>query len=152
MKKITKIRITLGAFIVLLILSGITAFPIKTEIDFMYQNQKVFPNLLEQWIGELYQLISDTPPLFFYGTDWLAFAHIIIALFFIPIYKNPTQYQLNLTIGMIACLAIFPLAFVCGAIRGIPFFHQLIDCSFGIIGFLVLLFINRQINLLKYEK
>jgi hypothetical protein len=51
--------------------------------------------------------------------------------------------------GMIACIAVFPLAFICGPIRGIPFFHQIIDISFGFFGFILLLNIYNNINQLK---
>ena len=33
---------------------------------------------------------------------------------------------------------IFPLAFIAGPIRGITFYWQLIDCSFGVFGFALL--------------
>lgn len=84
-----------------------------------------------------------------YGTDWLAFAHIVISLFFIPVILKPIHYKHNLIVGIISCVLIFPLAFVCGPIRGIPFFHQLIDCLFGLFGFLYLYFILRKINQLE---
>ena len=148
----TKIKIGIISFVSLLILSGITAFPVQSEINFLHEIKELFPLFMQKWILELHQVISETPEIIFYGTDWLAFAHIIIALFFIPVYKNPIAYQMNLKIAMLACLAVFPLAFICGPIRGIPFFHQLIDCSFGIIGFLFLLYINKQINFLKHEQ
>jgi hypothetical protein len=150
-----KIRIHLLLFAALLILSGVTAFPIQTEIGFLHHNKELFPPLMEEWIKTLYQAIDHTPQLMFYGTDWLAFAHIVIALFFIPVYIHPQRYQLNLRIAMAACLLIFPLAFIFGPIRGIPFFHQLIDCSFGLAGYLYLQFILRKINQLTpvtYEK
>lgn len=151
MKTKRKINLLLSTFISLLILSGITAFPIKTEIEYLSAVKYVFPDFMANWIDELHELINATPTVMFYGTDWLAFAHIIISLFFIPLFKNPIQHQVNLKIGIIACFAIFPLAFICGPIRNIPFFQQLIDCSFGIIGFAFLLYINSLINTLKNE-
>ncbi len=39
---------------------------------------------------------------------------------------------------MIACVLVVPLALICGPLRGIPFFWRLIDCSFGILGFIPL--------------
>lgn len=147
----TDIQISLVFFITLLVLSGITAFPVKTEIFYLNSIKHLFSPGIIAWADKLSFFIANTPDLMFYGTDWLAFAHIIISLFFIPVYRNPVKHQANLHIGMIACLAVFPLAFICGPIRGIPFTHQLIDCSFGVIGFAVLYFINRQINRLKHE-
>lgn len=149
MKTHTKIRTALVLFIVLLVFSGITAFPLKTEMAFLVVHRDMFPSSLSLWIEDVCRAISQTPNVVLYGTDWLAFAHIIIALFFIPVYIDPVKYKVNLIIGMIACSAVFPLAFICGPIRGIPFFHQLIDCSFGLIGILFLFFILSDINKLK---
>ena len=149
MKPITKIRLTLIVFISLLILSGITAFPLRGEMDFLMSYKHVFPDFMQLWIEEIYHAIIQTPDLVLYGTDWLAFAHIVIALFFIPVYIDPERYKANLVIAMVACAAVFVIAFVCGPIRGIPFFHQLIDCSFGFIGFWPLLYTYKKINQLK---
>ncbi len=140
------IRLHLSLFILLLLLSGITAFPIQTEIAFLQDHKHIFPPLLSAWITQLYTNILSTPSVMLYGTDWLAFAHIVIALFFIPVYLDPVKHKINLRIGMLACLLIFPLAFVCGPIRNIPFFHQLIDCSFGVFGFIYLYFVFSKIN------
>jgi hypothetical protein len=137
-------------FVIILMISGITAFPIQTEIDFMYAHLKNFPIELHDWITRLYHNIHSTPDVMFYGTDWLAFAHIIIGLFFVPVYIDPVKHKANLYVGMAACLMIFPLAFICGPIRDIPFFHQLIDCSFGMIGILYLYFILRKVNKLQH--
>jgi hypothetical protein len=149
MRTIPKLRLALAAFIALLVLSGVTAFPVITEIDFLFEHKNIFPGFLMQWIAELYRAIHKTPPAVLYGTDWLAFAHIVIALFFIPVYANPVKYKINLQVGMAACILVFPLAFICGPVRGIPFFHQLADCSFGLFGFLLLLFIHKKINHLE---
>ena len=146
------IKIHLTGFMSLLILSGVTAFPIQTEINYLFKNKNVFPQFMIDWIDKLYSIIHQTPDIMFYGTDWLAFAHIIIALFFIPVFIDPVKHKVNIIIGMIACLLVFPLAFICGPIRGIPFFHQLIDCSFGVIGIIYLYFILNKINHLKENK
>jgi len=143
------IRIHLLLFMSLLLLSGITAFPVKTEISLLYYYQDHFPDFLSNWIVRLFFELNETPDVMFYGTDWLAFAHSVISLFFIPVYQKPQQYKANITAGMAACGLVFPLAFICGPLRGIPFFHQLIDCSFGLFGFLYLLYILKKINQLK---
>ena len=80
------IRRHLVLFMLILMLSGITAFPIQTEIDFMYSHITSFPNVFADWITTLYNNIHSTPDVMFYGTDWLAFAHIIISLFSVPLH------------------------------------------------------------------
>ena len=47
---------------------------------------------------------------------------------------------------MIACVLVIPLALVCGPKRGIPFYWQLIDCSFGVGGLLVLAMVYKMIR------
>jgi hypothetical protein len=150
-KLLQRLRCALVIFILLLALSGITAFPLVTEIDFLFEHKEWFPGFLMQWIAELHRDIHKTPAPMLYGTDWLAFAHIVISLFFIPVYINPVKYKVNLRVGMAACVLIAPLAFICGPLRSIPFFHQLIDCSFGLFGFLLLLYIHKKINRLEKE-
>jgi hypothetical protein len=49
---------------------------------------------------------------------------------------------------MIACVMIFPLAFIAGAIRQIPIAWRLIDCAFGLIGIIPLAICYHKIKLL----
>jgi len=149
---IKHIRIVLVVFIVLLVLSGVTAFPIETELGLLVQFKSLFPLLFQQWITSVCKAVSDTNkmyPYLSYGTDWLAFAHLVIAVVFIGPLKDPVKNIWVVQFGMIACAMIFPLAFIAGHIRGIPFFWQLIDCSFGLFGFLPLYYCYRKICLLE---
>ncbi len=148
----TKIRKALLRFIVLLALSGVTAFPLRMETQYLMSIRHLFPDTLSNWITKVYESVAATPDVVLYGTDWLAFGHLVIALFFIPVYIDPVKYKINLIMGMIACVGVFPIAFICGTIRGIPFFHQLIDCSFGVFGFLFLYYILKKINTLTINQ
>lgn len=147
-----KIRISLIIFIVLLVLSGITAFPLRSEMAFVMSHLHWWPTFALPWLNKVNTAINQTPDMVLYGTDWLAFAHLVIAMFFIPVYINPSQHKINLLVGMAACLAVFPLAFICGPIRGIPFFHQLIDCAFGAGGIILLLHIYKSIQQLETKQ
>ena len=149
MKEIQQIRKLVVFFIISLVLSGITAFPLKTEMIFLQEQCNLFPQFMCNWITEVNTSISKVDSLVLYGTDWLAFAHLVIASFFVGVYVNPVKNKFVVQVGMLACIAIFPLAFICGPIRGIPFFHQIIDCSFGIIGFIPLLIIYEKIKQLE---
>ena len=143
------IRRVVVVFMTLLILSGITAFPLVTEVNWMVTNISYFPTYFHSWIWNVYNAVHQTPSIVLYGTDWLAFAHIIIALFFIGVYQNPIRNKFNINIGIAACLFILPLAFICGPIRGIPFYHQIIDCCFGLFGLIPLIFIKNKIKHLE---
>src|SRR5688572_16721300 len=128
-------------FIFALVISGVTAFPIETELAIINNHIKVLPLFLQDWISKVYLAVKTTNvnyPFLSYGTDWLAFAHLVIATAFIGPLLDPVKNIWIIQWGMIACIGIFPLAFIAGPIRGIPFFHQLIDCSFGVVGFILL--------------
>jgi exosortase/archaeosortase len=64
----------------------------------------------------------------------------VIAGFFIGPLIHPASSRATLYTGIVACVAIIPLAMVCGSIRGIPFYWRLIDCSFGVIGVIPLIY------------
>lgn len=143
---IKTIRLHLVLFILALLFSGVTAFPLRAEIAFLVAHDDWFPSCVRPWLKHVSQALYATPDLVLYGTDWLAFAHIVIALFFIPVCQRPLQHKANIYIGMWACLLVFPLALIFGPLRGIPLFHRLIDCAFGLFGFLYLYYILKKIN------
>jgi hypothetical protein len=64
---------------------------------------------------------------------------------------NP-KHNWVIEFGMIACVLVMPLALICGHIREIPFFHQLIDCSFGVIGFMPLFICRKLISHLEKSR
>jgi hypothetical protein len=87
-----------------------------------------------------------------YGTDWLAFAHFVIAIAFIGPWRDPVKNVWVIEFGMIACVLVIPFALVMGQIRGIPLGWRLIDCSFGVVGFVPLWFVRRRIHALERSK
>ena len=136
-----KINYLIIIFIICLIASGLTAFPLETELELLVKCSANSPDFLKSFLNEVYQAIkstNDNYPFMSYGTDWLAFAHIVIAVAFIGPLKDPIKNIWVIQFGMIACVMIFPLAFICGPIRHIPMYWTLIDCSFGVIGFIPL--------------
>ncbi|MDR0332205.1 MAG: hypothetical protein LBI15_01960 [Dysgonamonadaceae bacterium] len=153
---VLKIRLLTLLFMAALIVSGITAFPIEIELRLATQllNSEVEnPNALQSWLVLVYEGIKTTNaefPFLAYGTDWLAFAHIVIALAFIGLYRDPVRNKWLVSWAMICCISVIPLALICGAIRQIPFFWQLIDIAFGVFGMIPLIYLRRLI--LKLEK
>jgi hypothetical protein len=153
-KQLKQIRFFIFSFVVLLIISGVTAFPIQWEFDLAHNCLKDSDrnSLIGQWFFNVYDAVTNTYekyPFMAYGTDWLAFAHIVIGIAFIGPYRDPIKNVWVIQFGMIASILVFPLAFIAGPIRGIPFFWQLIDCSFGVFGFLLLYYIHRKIKKLE---
>jgi hypothetical protein len=140
-KTLRQTRIILWTFIVFLALSGITAFPLETEMKFLVDNPQLYPSSFIPWLTQTYEAIHQTNityPFMAYGTDWLAFAHLVLAVVFIGAIKDPARNIWVIQFGMIACVMVFPLALIAGAVRNIPFYWRLIDCSFGVIGLIPL--------------
>lgn len=148
-RHLLKIRLLILFFIVMLALSGITAFPVETELHWLLQFKSGMPNGLQLWLTKVYEAIKDTNtnyPFLLYGYDWLAFAHLVIALMFIGPYREPIKNIWVIEWGMVACVCVLPLAFIAGPTRGIPVYWQLIDCSFGVIGIIPLYVCRRWIK------
>lgn len=137
-------------FIIALVVSGLTAFPLRWELDVAARLLGASDSAttgehagLTGWIVKVRNALRETDaehPFLAYGTDWLAFAHIVIAVFFIGPLKDPIRNEWVIRAGMIACVLVIPLALICGAIREIPMGWRLIDCSFGVFGFIPLWF------------
>jgi hypothetical protein len=154
-----RIRFWLAIFIVGLILSGVTAFPLQTELGWLISLfhssalQAIAQSTgLLQWIERVNDALRNTNtlyPFLAYGTDWLAFAHLVIAVAFIGPYIDPVRNKGVITFGLIACAGVLPLALIAGHFRGIPLPWRLIDCSFGIIGAVPLLICRRSILALE---
>ncbi|WP_055524360.1 hypothetical protein [Streptomyces graminilatus] len=151
------IRAWLVLFVVCLVLSGATAFPLVHELrwtESLLKALSVPDHLpgLTAWIGRVREGLDAADqryPFVLYGTDWLAFAHLVIAVAFYGPYRDPVRNIWVVEFGMIACAGIVPLALVCGPIRGIPFWWTVIDMSFGVIGVIPLYVVRKRIKRLE---
>lgn len=151
----TRFRIVLVLFMIGLILSGLTAFPLVWELNILHRligpgtwMENLFP-AMSAWITTIHDGLNEMQteqPWIFYGTDWLAFAHLFIAVAFIGPLRDPVRNKWIIDFGLVTCAGIFALAFICGPIRGIPVFWQLIDCSFGLVGAIPLLLCRHWIK------
>jgi len=145
-----RIRALITVFIVGLALSGITAFPLLHELDLLVAilGPPVQESGFVWWISHVRQALAETYrvwPFLGYGTDWLAFGHLVIALFFVGPLRDPVRNVWIIDAGLIACAGVIPLALICGEIRGIPLYWRLIDCSFGVFGAVPLWWVRRMI-------
>jgi hypothetical protein len=153
-----RIRLLLTVFVIGLVLSGLTAFPLVWEAgvldELLGQGSRIEASLpdLSRWISTVHRGLVETDaryPFILYGTDWLAFAHIVIAIAFWGPLRDPVKNVWVIEFGMIACALVVPLALICGPVRGIPPFWRLIDCSFGVFGILPLWQARRYVHLLE---
>lgn len=138
-----RIKLLLAFFMAALIVSGLTAVPLEWEAGLLLRT--LGPDsyvggrwaAMGSWISTVHTgltAVARDYPFLFYGMDWLAFAHLVIAIAFIGPYRDPVRNIWVIEFGLIACVLVIPLAMICGPIRGIPFFWRLIDCSFGVFG------------------
>jgi hypothetical protein len=156
-----RIRVWLVLFIAGLVLSGLTAFPLVRETAWLERACHVAPTApaggelpLQTWLRRVHDALETTGseyPFLAYGTDWLAFAHLVIAVAFVGPLIDPVRNKWVLVFGVIACLGVFPLALIAGPIRGIPLFWRAIDCSFGLFGAVPLLFCLRDVRRLEKQ-
>jgi hypothetical protein len=139
-----RIRILTGVFIAGLVISGLTAIPLEWELGVarkmlggIIDRSAPSQSALAYWLARVQQGIVETNakhPFIAYGTDWLAFAHFVIALAFVGAWRDPVRNIWLYQFGLSACLLVVPYALLFGGWRGIPLFWRLIDCSFGIAG------------------
>ena len=149
-KELKKIRVALLFFIVALFLSGATAIPIDSELQFLLNHTPANTDLRDWLLKVLsaYTLTKHQYPFLLYGYDWLAFAHFVLAILFIRPYKNPSRNIWVIEFGLITCLLIIPFAFIAGHFRNIPVGWRLIDCSFGVFGFALLWYCYSRLKLI----
>jgi hypothetical protein len=91
---IYKIRIRIWIIIIGLTLSGLTAFPIETELRWLYEHVMINPEFMREWLFAVYHAVkytNQTYPYLSYGTDWLAFAHLLFAVLFVGALKDPVK-------------------------------------------------------------
>jgi hypothetical protein len=149
-----RIRMWLALFAAGLVMSGLTAIPLDRETQLLVRVAgpgtpagALWP-AVASWLQLVTEAVHETArryPFLAYGTDWLAFAHVAIAIAFIGPWRDPVRNAWVVEFGLIACALVVPFALVAGAIRGIPLAWRLIDCSFGAIGGLTLLICRRSI-------
>lgn len=157
-----RIRLLTWLFIVGLVISGATAILLRTEVDWLVEltgaGQMVETPASTSapqwaiWLVEVRGALQENDgkhPMLFYGTDWLAFGHFVIAIAFIGVLRDPVRNRWLFDFGLIACVLVIPYALVFGAVRGIPFWWRMIDCSFGVFGFVPLWLCRKRVRELE---
>jgi hypothetical protein len=143
-----RVKYLLVVFIVLLILSGVTTIPLQNTIGEGTFMERLWPDLAH-WIAFIHQGVTDTYrdyPFMLYGLDWLAFAHVVIAIAFLGPLRDPVKNLWVIEFGMIACVLVVPTAMIFGPLRGIPFFWRVIDSAFGVFGTIPLWLSRRTVQ------
>ena len=141
-----------------MLLSGVTAIPLEWQLSVANRYFGIDTKLAEIlpdlsfWVTRIYTGLSSTYseyPFIAYGTDWLAFAHIVLAILFIGPLRDPVKNIWVIEFGIICCVLVIPFAMVFGSIREIPIFWRMVDCSFGVIGIIPLIIVRNEIKRLE---
>ena len=149
LKRLRRIRFWLAVFIMGLVLSGATACPLTWETGLVVRWLGPSDSGLATWLRTIHTGLVETDkhyPFLAYGTDWLAFAHLVIAVAFVGPWRDPVKNIWVIEFGLIACAMVLPLALIAGPLRGIPFGWRLIDCAFGVFGAIPMWLIRREIQ------
>ncbi|WP_170310657.1 hypothetical protein [Leucothrix arctica] len=153
-----KIKIWLSLFILGLFISGITAISLDLEMQIASKlfgsgtmMDSYFPDF-SQWIDRISAGLTDTYskyPFIAYGTDWLAFAHVVLAILFFGPLKDPVKNIWVIDFGIICCILVVPFAIIFGQVRDLPYVWTVIDSSFGVFGIIPLLIVRKYIKQLE---
>lgn len=157
-----RIRICMAIVILGLLVSGVTAFPLDLELHWITRFLGIADTASPDQFSGLYHWLTTVRdaldfnaihyPFLAYGTDWLAFAHVILAVLFIGPYRDPVRNVWVIDFGLISCVGVIALALIAGPIRGIPLAHRLIDCSFGLLAAIPLGIARREVSRLQLQQ
>ena len=120
-----------------LFVSGVTIWPWDIELSFAISALQAIagPEPLIQLLQDIQQdmrLLEQSNSFVLYVADWLAFAHLVLAVLFLMALKNPIRNVLVVRFGILCSLSVPVLAITCIPMRGIPLFWILIDSSFAL--------------------
>ncbi len=147
-----KIRTAVVFIIIGLLLNGISAIPLQAELKILLSNPDALPPFLRNWWTYVNSGINDTAknyPFMRYGFDWLAFAHLMIAIAFIGPLKDPVKNQWVVQWGIITAAFSLVMALCWERLRDIPFWWSLVDAFIAVVALIILLLCNGWIKQLK---
>ncbi len=157
MPKIKRAKWMMGIVSFGLFISGVTIWPaiweLKTFVGFVWGDTEatgVIHGFILQVIAGL-EDVNAKYPFVFYGYDWLAFAHIVLAILFLGALRDPVRNVWVVQFGLIACALVPVLAGICIPLRGIPFSWFWIDFAFAPGAALPLWIALRDIRLLRVK-
>lgn len=128
----------LGIVVFGLLVSSITVWPalveLKLAVSIIWGDAEPTGELhafLLQAIEGL-ESVNANYPFMFYAGDWLAFAHIVLAILFAGAIRDPVRNIWIVQCGLIMCALVPVLAIVCIPLRGLPMVWFWIDSAFAV--------------------
>ena len=127
----------IGMVVCGLLLSAVTIWPAIPELKLAVrivwgeaQATGILHGFVLKAIAGLEAVNADYP-FMLYAHDWLAFAHIVLAILFAGAIRDPVRNIWIVQCGLIMCALVPVLADICVPIRGIPLIWFWIDFAFA---------------------
>jgi len=137
MPSLTRARCMLAVVAFGLLVSGVTIWPalteLKTAVHYVWGDgppDGVLHAFVLRAIEGLEKVESEYPFLL-YAHDWLAFAHIGLAILFAGAIRDPVRNIWVVQYGLIMCILVPVLEGICIPIRGLPLRWFWIDFAFA---------------------
>ncbi len=137
MTNLKRAKWMLGIIAFGLLVSAITVWPAVPELKMVVrlvwgdsEPTGALHNFVLQAIEGL-ESVEASHPFLLYAHDWLAFAHIALAILFAGAIRDPVRNVWIVQCGLIMCVLIPVLAGICIPLRGLPFFWFWIDVAFA---------------------
>ena len=127
----------LGIVVFGLLVSAVTIWPAVTELElgiqFFWGDTPATGaiHIFAIKVIEALKAIQTEYPFMLYAHDWLAFAHIVLAILFAGAIKDPVRNKWIVQCGLIMCALIPVLAGICIPLRGLPIYWFWIDFAFA---------------------
>jgi len=137
MNRLKRAKIMLGIVVFGLLVSGVTVWPavpeLKLAVQVAWGNAEptgALHILVLRAIQGL-EYVGGNYPFMLYAHDWLAFAHIVLAILFAGAIRDSIRNVWIVQCGLIMCALVPVLAGICIPLRGLPLCWFWIDFSFA---------------------
>jgi hypothetical protein len=137
MGSLTRAKWMLGIVAAGLFLSGVTIWPaiaeLKTAVRLLWGDAPAGGELHAFVLKAIEGLEATNAqyPFMLYAHDWLAFAHIMLAVLFAGAIRDPVRNKWVVQAGLLMCLLVPVLAGICIPLRGLPIWWFWIDFAFA---------------------
>jgi len=158
MNNLRRAKWMLGIVALGLFVSGVTVWPAVPELKLAVRiawGDGPPTGVLHAFILraiEGLESVQENSPFLLYAHDWLAFAHIVLAILFAGAIRDPARNVWVIQCGLIMCLLVPVLAGICIPIRGLPLRWFWIDFAFAPAAGIPLLIALRDIRRAEAEK
>ena len=137
MSSLTRAKWMLGVVVFGLFVSGITIWPAIPELKFAVKivwGDSEATGVLHSFVLkaiEGLETVQKNYSFMLYAHDWLAFAHIVLAILFAGAIRDPVRNIWVVQCGLIMCALVPVLAGICIPIRGLPLRWFWLDFAFA---------------------